>query len=131
MEIRHLMLIDDDEDDREIFLSVLESIAPAARCAVATNGQDAMSKLNSASLLPEIIFLDLNMPLMDGKQFLREVKRSDLLRKIPVIVLSTSSDRETIIQTRDLGAEKFITKPDRYSGWEEKLKDFFGNASFG
>lgn len=128
-EIRHLMLIDDDEDDREIFLSVVESIAPRVHCAVATNGQDAIVKLNSSNLLPEIIFLDLNMPLMDGKQFLREVKKSELLKTIPVVVLSTSSDKETIIQTQNLGAEKFITKPDRYSGWEEQLKDFFGSPS--
>lgn len=123
------MLIDDDEDDREIFLSVVESIAPTVLCAIATNGQDAISKLTNSDWLPQIIFLDLNMPLMDGKQFLREVKKSDVLKTIPVVVLSTSSDKETIIQTQNLGAEKFITKPDRYSDWEERLKDFFGSPS--
>ena len=116
------MLIDDDEDDRDIFLSVLLEIAPEVECLIGTNGHDGLARLRSFSRLPQLIFLDLNMPLMDGKQFLVEIKKTDLLKNIPVVILSTSSDRDTIAQTRALGAIDFITKPDRYSDWEEVLK---------
>jgi CheY-like chemotaxis protein len=119
---KKLLLVDDDEDDREIFLSVVQSIAPAIECRMATNGQDALNKLNQHADLPDLIFLDLNMPLMDGRQFLREVKKHHTLKEIPVIVLSTSSDKETITLSRSLGASDFITKPDKYSGWEETLR---------
>jgi CheY-like chemotaxis protein len=121
-QIVNLMLVDDDEDDRDIFLSVVESISPDIVCSVATNGREALMKLGGAETLPEKIFLDLNMPLMDGKQFLREIKKNRGLSKIPVIILSTSSDKETIALTKELGAEDFITKPDKYSGWKDTLK---------
>jgi CheY-like chemotaxis protein len=116
------MLIDDDEDDRDIFLSVLTEIAPNVECLVGTNGHDGLTRLRNFSDLPKLIFLDLNMPLMDGKQFLIEIKKTDSLKNIPVVILSTSSDRDTIAQTRALGAIDFITKPDRYSEWEAVLK---------
>jgi CheY-like chemotaxis protein len=119
---KKLLLVDDDEDDREIFLSVVQTIAPTIECRMATNGQDALNKLSQHPDLPDLIFLDLNMPLMDGRQFLREVKKHETLKEIPVIVLTTSSDKETITLSRSLGASDFITKPDKYSGWEETLR---------
>jgi len=116
------MLIDDDEDDREIFISVIESIAPAISCSIAINGKDALDTLGALNFLPDMIFLDLNMPLMDGKQFLKEIKQRTMLKDIPIVVLSTSSDKETVHLIRTLGAQDFITKPDKYSDWEEVLK---------
>jgi CheY-like chemotaxis protein len=123
MDPNKLMLIDDDEDDRDIFLSVLAEIAPDVTCITATNGRDALKKLGEAVVLPRLIFLDLNMPLMDGRQFLKEIRKSSTLDKLPIIILSTSSDKETIAQTKNLGAKDFITKPDKYSGWEQVLKN--------
>jgi|SRR5688572_8821019 CheY-like chemotaxis protein len=122
-QILNLMLVDDDEDDRDIFLSVVESISPNIVCAIATNGRDALIKLGDAKTLPEKIFLDLNMPLMDGRQFLQEIKKDNGLKEIPIVILSTSSDKETIALTKQLGAEAFITKPDKYSGWQDTLKE--------
>jgi CheY-like chemotaxis protein len=119
---KKLLLVDDDEDDREIFLSVVQTISPTIECRTATNGQDALNKLSQHPDLPDLIFLDLNMPLMDGRQFLREVKKHNTLKEIPVIVLSTSSDKETVNLSRSLGASDFITKPDKYSGWEATLR---------
>ena len=119
------MLVDDDEDDREIFVSVVERIAPSISCSIAINGQDALDQLDKSSgILPDLIFLDLNMPLMDGKQFLKEIKKDMTLKNIPIIVLSTSSDKETIQVVKALGARDFITKPDKYTGWEEFLKTY-------
>lgn len=79
----------------------------------------ALEKL--AGYRPDIIFLDLNMPLMNGRQFLQKVKQMKDFRSIPVVILTTSSDRESIVETRRLGATDFLTKPDKLSGWEKLL----------
>jgi CheY-like chemotaxis protein len=115
------LLIDDDVDDHEIFLSVLEAVAPAATCITALNGQDALDKLLRQDVKPDIIFLDLNMPLMNGRQFLEEVRRRDIINGIPIVLLTTSSDQRTKDSLLALGAREFITKPDRLSQWESLL----------
>lgn len=116
-------LIDDDIDDQEIFLSVLEDIAPSIRCYTAANGQEAISKLTSEEIKPDLIFLDLNMPLMNGKQFLKACNLLDGCRHIPVIVLTTSSDKNSIEETMQLGARDYITKPDKFSAWGSIIKE--------
>jgi CheY-like chemotaxis protein len=125
---KHFLLVDDDEDDRDIFLSVLENVAPEISCTIAPNGFEALNTLNQLSTLPDLVFLDLNMPLMDGKQFLREIQKDSNLKRLNVIVLSTSSDKDTIEQTKALGAKSFLTKPDKYSGWEEAIKEVLSNS---
>lgn len=128
--IQHLMLIDDDEDDREIFLSIMEEGYPAIPIAIATNGQEALDALQQAANTPDLIFLDLNMPLMNGRQFIQAIKTDKRLQQIPVVVLSTSSDSATILDMKALGVLHFITKPDKYSAWKEMLNNFFINSRF-
>jgi DNA-binding NarL/FixJ family response regulator len=67
---------------------------------------------------------------MNGKQFLNEKSRRDDLKDIPVVILSTSSDAETISETTRLGAKYFVTKPDKFAGWEESLRQVFINPGF-
>jgi CheY-like chemotaxis protein len=116
-------LIDDDADDQEIFLSVLETINPTVHCVTARNGREAMLKLTTEEVKPDLIFLDLNMPLMNGKQFLEACSRLEDCRKIPVVILSTSSDRQSIQETLKLGARNFITKPDKFSVWGRLIEE--------
>ena len=116
-------LIDDDADDQEIFLTVLEEIVPSIRCFTASNGQEAIDKLTSAEFKPDLIFLDLNMPLMNGQQFLKACQRMERCRNIPVIILTTSSDRRSIEETKQLGARDYITKPDKFSAWGSIIKE--------
>ena len=126
--LNSLMLIDDDEDDRDIFLSILNNLHASVTCSIATNGQEALDKLIDSNAGPELIFLDLNMPLMDGRQFLIEIKKHITLKDIPVIILSTISDRTIVNEMKQLGAKDFITKPDRYSEWESVLKKYLQRA---
>jgi CheY-like chemotaxis protein len=121
------MLIDDDEDDREIFISIVQTALPGISLFIATNGQEGLEALQNATIQPDLIFLDLNMPLMNGQQFMEAVKSDGRLQQIPVVILSTSSDKATIHDMKALGAIHFITKPDKYSAWEKMLKDFFIN----
>jgi CheY-like chemotaxis protein len=115
-------LVDDDTDDQEIFLKVMRNIDPAIRNMTAVNGVDALKKLNATKENPDLIFLDLNMPLMNGKEFLQALYKLRKFSTIPVVILSTTSDTGTIAETLELGAKHFITKPDTFSDWETALK---------
>jgi CheY-like chemotaxis protein len=96
---------------REVFRAVMEIIAPACYCVWAVNGQAALEMLNAGEIPPDIIFLDLNMPLMNGHQFLQEINRLKILQDIPIVVLTTSADVNTKATMRALRAKEFITKP--------------------
>lgn len=106
-----VLLIDDDIDDRMIFGEVLKELAPEITYHEAINGEDALHKL-TGELAPDIIFLDLNMPRVDGKQFLAEIRQQEHLRHIPVIIYTTSSHDSDKRETNALGASYFLTKPN-------------------
>ena len=114
MPYKNIMLIDDDIEDQEIFLEAIEQAGVSVNCTALENAKEALHKLLGKDLAVDLIFLDLNMPIMSGSQFLAEIKKLDSLKDIPVIILSTSSDSNTIQQTKQLGATKFITKPETF-----------------
>ncbi|MDP9230141.1 MAG: response regulator [Bacteroidota bacterium] len=113
-------LVDDDTDDTSLFQEALEVVDPSIRFFSAINGQEALDKLRAeGAALPDLIFLDLNMPRMDGKQCLIELKNDVKLKDIPVIMYTTSSQSKDIEETMQRGALCFITKPAS----EKELKD--------
>jgi CheY-like chemotaxis protein len=109
---RKVVLIDDDQDDHEIFTIALREAAPAVDCTCYDSAEIALRELTShRSALPEYIFLDLNMPRMNGIQFLEKIKRSQLAH-LPVIIYSTAvlpPDRKRL---EELGAFKIYLKPN-------------------
>ncbi|MGX5854713.1 response regulator [Dyadobacter jiangsuensis] len=111
---QNILLIDDDEDDQEIFLTALESTRKPVRCTVLDSARKVLNQIHRGELEADLIFLDLNMPLMNGQQFLAEIKKDEKLRKIPIIILSTSSNAATAMQVKEMGACHFFTKPDRF-----------------
>ena len=114
MKYRNILLIDDDEDDQEIFLTALSEVNSSIKFEGLYDARDALNKLSKKELFPDAIFLDLNMPVMNGFQFLERVKHKDFLKDIPVIIYTTSSQINTIKRAKDLGAHEFITKPSKY-----------------
>lgn len=122
MKYRNLVLIDDDEDDTEIFLLALKQIPAPTNCVTFDNASEALLKLEAKEVVPDLIFLDLNMPVMPGQQFLIEIKKKAELQTIPIIVFSTSSNTQTIELMKDLGAQDFITKPPSYNQLVALLK---------
>lgn len=111
---RNILLIDDDEDDHEIFLAALEIVSPSSVCTTLSNAGEALQKLNAKHIVADLIFLDLNMPPINGKELLKKIKNTEETKNIPVIILSTSSHPATIRETKDLGAFTFITKPNKF-----------------
>ncbi len=109
-----VLLIDDDEDDRSIFCEIVKEIYPGATCQLACTGIEAILALKTSSLsVPQMIFLDLNMPKMNGKQALVEIKKIPGIATVPIIIYSTSRLIKDTEELLALGAFYFLTKPTR------------------
>lgn len=113
-----ILMADDDPDDRMLAKEALAENKLANDLYFVENGEELLDylyqrgKFNSENApRPGLILLDLNMPKMDGREALKEIKMDTKLRKIPVIVLTTSKAEEDIIRTYELGVNSFITKP--------------------
>jgi CheY-like chemotaxis protein len=107
------MLVDDDEDDADLFCEEVASLDPAMKCYKAENGAevfDALARLRPDK--PDVIFLDINMPVMDGWECLRRLKNEPAYSQIPVIMYSTSSARQDVDMAYSLGALAFMSKPE-------------------
>lgn len=105
------LIIDDDPEDQEIFELALENVDSSIELIKAFNGWDGLNKLKGMDALPNLIFLDLNMGVMDGRECIVELKRDGNLSQIPVVIYSTSSDQRDVTELTNLGAARFITKP--------------------
>lgn len=118
-----ILIVDDDEDDIDLFKEVVEDLFPKTACHSARNGEEALKMLKNADDFPDIIFMDLNMPRMDGKTCLKKLKEHDQLNKIPVVIYTTSSSLNHKTETRKLGATHFITKPTSYTRLCEVIEE--------
>lgn len=112
---RTLFIVDDDIDDQDLFIEAVNEVDTSIQCMSASSCEEALDLLKNKKVsLPDIIFLDLNMPRLNGKQCLAELKKQAHLRHIPVIIYSTSSERRDIEETTRLGAAHFLTKPNKF-----------------
>ncbi|QJW89223.1 response regulator [Spirosoma taeanense] len=106
-----LLLVDDDATDRELFAHAVSMTGKEHKIQEAQNGEVALQYLHSANHLPDLIILDLNMPIKDGRETLAELKASPRLRNIPVCIMSTSSAPFDIESAYNTGANLFLVKP--------------------
>ncbi len=109
-----VLLVDDDMDDRELFDEAILAINSKVVAHYSENGQEALDKLAELTELPQVIFLDVNMPVMDGWNFLRKLKSDGHFKSIPVIMYSTSALPKDIVLASQLGASYFFTKPNGF-----------------
>lgn len=119
-----ILHIDDDPEDRELFASAVQEISTTANCVSFSDANKALTALESLEIVPDYIFLDLNMPLMNGQEFLTAIKMNLNLNHLPVIIFSTSSHPATIQLMIEMGAEAFITKPTDYTAFMEILTPY-------
>jgi len=121
------------EDDPEDCLFIKEAFVDgraASSLHFVEDGEKLMDYLRQrgdysdplSSPLPSIVLLDLNMPRKDGREALREIKTDPELRRIPVVVLTTSKEEEDILRSYDLGANSYVTKPVTFNELAESLK---------
>jgi DNA-binding NtrC family response regulator len=108
----NILIVDDDADDRELFIDAIKEVDSEIECTTAVDGKQALEQLkNSYNSLPDFIFLDLRMPRFSGKKCLLQIKADERLKSIPVIIYTTSKDVEEAKELRELGAVHFISKP--------------------
>ncbi|MEA2213540.1 MAG: hypothetical protein QOF83_3488 [Solirubrobacteraceae bacterium] len=126
-----ILLADDDEEDRELARDALQNSRLANEMKFVVDGQDLLDYLRRQGRWagpgvdaprPGIILLDLNMPKKDGREALAEIKADESLRRIPIVVLTTSKDQADVLSTYDLGVSSFIAKPVTFGGLVDVMR---------
>ncbi len=124
-----ILMADDDMDDQMLAREALAEAKLVNRLYFVEDGEELLDYLHNRgkyaeqpSPRPGLILLDLNMPKKDGRQALKEIKEDADLRRIPIVVLTTSTAEEDILRTYDLGVNSFITKPVTFEGLVEVMK---------
>jgi two-component system, response regulator len=125
-----ILMAEDDDEDKMLARDALEEARVKNPLETVSNGEELMDYLNrkgkfsdpKSSPVPGIILLDLNMPKKDGREALREIKANPELRRIPVIIMTTSSAEEDILRSYDLGVSGYISKPVTFEGLVEVMR---------
>jgi CheY-like chemotaxis protein len=131
-----VLLVEDDPGDVMMTQEALGEMAThqfSSRLTVVSDGDEALSYLRregqyAEAVRPDLILLDLNLPRRDGREVLAEIKRDDTLRRIPVVVLTTSQADEDIVHSYQLHANAYVTKPvdfDRFVSVVRQIDEFF------
>ena len=110
-----IFVAEDDEDDQFLLRTAFASTGVACDLVFFTNGEELISQLATSQERPTLVLLDLNMPIMDGFQTLIHLRNQEAYKTMPVLVLTTSSQREDVTRAYSLGANSFITKPHQYA----------------
>lgn len=114
-----IMFVDDDTDDQELFREALADVDASVIAVTASSTKDALEKLEQGEVLPDMIFLDINMPILTGWDCLAMMRRNEAFRSIPVMMYSTSNHAHDREKAKNMGALGAIAKPADY----ELLKD--------
>jgi|SRR5450432_2262183 len=110
---KRILLVDDDADDQLYFKDAINEISPDLQFEVARNGQEALATIGIPPP-PDLIFLDLNMPIMNGYECLTALKKTAPYNQIPVVIFTTSKNEQDIQRSKKLGASLFFTKPSNF-----------------
>ena len=118
-----ILLVDDDAEDCTIFKEALKEVNPNSVCLTVHNGEEALRLLDDSILLPDMVFLDINMPFMNGKICLVKIRENEKLRELPVVIYSTTITPGEKKAFAKLGAGIF-EKPATFLHLKETLKKF-------
>lgn len=117
-----ILLIEDDTIEVMKLKRAITKLTMDHELIEAKNGEEALEILKDHSMLPDVIFLDLNMPKINGLEFLKILKEDSVLRFLPTIILTTSNNRKDILACYDIGVAGYIIKPLKYDHYIEKIK---------
>ena len=120
--ILEILLIEDDKIEVMKFHRTLKKLGLNHKVIEANNGEEALKILEDREHLPDIILLDLNMPKISGKEFLRILKNDNQLRYLPTIILSTSSNHRDLQECFEIGIAGYIIKPLKYEDYMSKIE---------
>ncbi|RTE53312.1 response regulator [Arenibacter aquaticus] len=118
----NIALADDDEDDRMLFKEAIDEIKIKTKLSLFNNGEELMEHLSLPGVvLPQIVFLDLNMPIKNGMQCLHEIRNTPCLKELLVAIYSTSSSEADIEETFINGANIYINKPNSFGALKKAI----------
>lgn len=122
----HVLIVDDDPADAEIIEEMLTDCDTPMTVSAVADGGEAMQFLQrlppyAEAAMPDLVLLDLNMPRKDGREVLRDIRGSEALRKLPVLVLTTSQEPEEIDLAYELGANSYISKPATMADFQKVI----------
>jgi len=121
-----ILMADDDKDDQELFKEAVSKTNIPAEVTTVDNGKELMKNLKDESQPnPDIIFLDINMPLKNGRECLEEIKNDENLKDIPTVIYTTSTDDKDIKDTFKTGANLYLAKPNSFNALVLLLKKIF------
>lgn len=115
----HVFIADDDPEDIDFFKLALQEIAEDVKLTIAKNGLEMLDFLKV--VIPDIIFLDINMPMMNGMDCLAEIRKQKSLDPVPVIIYSTGASKADIYKSYILGANRYIKKPVYFDAIKKQL----------
>lgn len=121
-------LIDDDEDDRDIFSMAVTEALHGAMCITSKSGNEALEKLNNA-VPPDYIFIDLNMPGMSGRECLQEIRSRSQLQNATTIIYTTSAWQKDAEEVQNLGANHYLVKPNSLTKLTAILKNILSGST--
>lgn len=124
-----ILLVDDDADDQLLFNEAIHGIDNSIRLETADNGQHALNKLQTTLMLPQIIFVDLHMPLVNGYELISQIKTNSRLQHIPLVAFTTSNSKTDSNRAQMLGADAFLTKSPVFKDLTTKLRQIL-NTDF-
>lgn len=122
MKALDILLIEDDMIEVMKFNRTISSLKLNHKITEANNGEDALKILQKKDELPDIILLDLNMPKISGIEFLTILKKDDILKYIPTIILTTSSNQKDLLECYKIGISGYILKPLKYEEYTTKIE---------
>ncbi|MBP1221885.1 response regulator [Flavobacterium sp. 1355] len=121
-----IILAEDDQDDQELFMEALNATEVPSEVITVENGEELLNTLKDpAEPNPDIVFIDINMPVKGGKEALAEIKSDEELKEIPAVMLSTSNHPQDIEETFNKGANLYVQKPSSFTGFILILKKVF------
>lgn len=110
-----ILCIDDDDDDATLLEAAVQSYHQGIKFLKSYGATEALSLLNNSESVPDLILLDVNMPMMNGFECLKKLRQQPRLQNIPVIMLSTSASPRDVARAIKTGAQKFLTKPNSFT----------------
>ncbi|MFH6994989.1 response regulator [Flavobacterium sp. FlaQc-48] len=109
-----ILLVDDDEDDCELFIAAIASLNKDILTTISNNSLEALNNLKTATVLPDFIFLDMQMPYLSGAEFITELQQVPELSKIQVVVYSSHSHETLKKLTNEFNSVQIFTKPNNF-----------------
>lgn len=118
----NILLIEDDVIEVMKFNRVLSTLGLNHKIIEANNGEEALEILKVKDIIPDIIILDLNMPKINGIEFLTILKNDSYLRYIPAIILTTSNNHRDVLECYKIGIAGYVLKPLKYDDYVDRIK---------